>query len=685
MKRLAQPRESDPREQLALERLRTARLAQELDGMLNSTSWRLTAPMRAFVSLLKGKRGDAEVPAIEAARVAPQILPELLARELPTIGGDMSLRLIDGLPFLSGLFSDEVIRSFVGERTSREEWDFGSDDKTGGTIALISGPSLARELAFEERVIRLGSSEQGPYFADSKPDFLLIDTDFQDLCTHWAGMLQEPGNLHLKSLVAECRNKRIPVVLWLRVEPQAYNQVRHLLGAADYVYAIDEQVLELAKSDYEPSRTAVLGPRVQTHLYNPARTPLLNVMRGRIGFAIMRDGLVDILTAGEEDLQSLGCARWLVESYWDLESAAADTPVASPHILAGVLSEADKLIFMRLLIAEEFAPSPTRPRWRLQRDMLRAIASGMLIVVHEDALKCWPLGELAPFAKSAEEARSLAEDALGSAWWRRRAIDEVTAKFGWKAALGRIRAAVALASSATDPLVSCILVTKRPENFRQALSNFEHQTYSNRELLVVLHSSESGSWPELGDLGSAVTVMVASPSQSLGDCLNMAIARAGGRFWAKMDDDDYYAPEYLRRLICLLRQTDAELTGMPKVFTLFESDLSLFWDPERLDLAFALHEKGWQRGEICGATLAGTVDLATRVRFPSSRRQGADSLFLDSCEQQGARMVVGDGFGYVCHRSARRKDHTWGGDEDVVRARGYVVRDRMLPISEVNQ
>src|SRR5690606_38936333 len=217
-------------------------------------------------------------------------------------------------------------------------------------------------------------------------------------------------------------------------------------------------------------------------------------------------------------------------------------------------------------------------------------------------------------------------------------------------------------------VLSCLLVSRRPERVLEALENFRRQSHPCCELIVVLHG-QSMPAAELSAGSRRVVVLQAPMSIGLGDCLNLAASHARGKYWAKMDDDDYYGPDYLARIHALLETAAAEVAGMPLLFTRFESDGAVYCDPSRLTFAYRVAD-GWRPGEICGATLAGTTDVLRRIPFVSDRRQGVDSQFLNDCSHQGVRIAVGDGFGYLCRRSADASHHTWEGDEDGVRARG---------------
>jgi glycosyltransferase involved in cell wall biosynthesis len=116
------------------------------------------------------------------------------------------------------------------------------------------------------------------------------------------------------------------------------------------------------------------------------------------------------------------------------------------------------------------------------------------------------------------------------------------------------------------PLVSAILTTRdRPHLLPIALACFEHQTYANRELIVVDDGSES----PVGSIdvpGFRVQVIRLNPGTPLGVKLNHGVDAASGRLCMKMDDDDWYAPEYLATSVERLLESERTLCIPAVVF-----------------------------------------------------------------------------------------------------------------------
>jgi len=99
------------------------------------------------------------------------------------------------------------------------------------------------------------------------------------------------------------------------------------------------------------------------------------------------------------------------------------------------------------------------------------------------------------------------------------------------------------------PLVSVILTTRdRPRLLALAQSYYRYQTYPRRELIVV---DDGELFPAdrvaIEALGGRLIRM--EPGTPLGTKLNAGVEQANGALCQKMDDDDWYAPTFMERMI----------------------------------------------------------------------------------------------------------------------------------------
>ena len=94
------------------------------------------------------------------------------------------------------------------------------------------------------------------------------------------------------------------------------------------------------------------------------------------------------------------------------------------------------------------------------------------------------------------------------------------------------------------PKVSMILTTRdRPRFMEMAFACFRHQTYPNRELIVV-DDGDQQPVDEQAARHVGATLIRVEPGTPLGDKLNIGCDAASGFLCQKMDDDDWYGPDF---------------------------------------------------------------------------------------------------------------------------------------------
>jgi glycosyltransferase involved in cell wall biosynthesis len=129
--------------------------------------------------------------------------------------------------------------------------------------------------------------------------------------------------------------------------------------------------------------------------------------------------------------------------------------------------------------------------------------------------------------------------------------------------------------AADAPMVSCLMVTtgERP-SIQHAIECYSRQTYANRELVVVTHPDGLETTAAFVAASGApnVSVHCVGREMTLGDCRNLAIARAAGRIVMQWDDDDLSDPLRVAVAVSVLIQSAAVAVVLCRV---------LIWWPQR--------------------------------------------------------------------------------------------------------
>jgi glycosyltransferase involved in cell wall biosynthesis len=168
------------------------------------------------------------------------------------------------------------------------------------------------------------------------------------------------------------------------------------------------------------------------------------------------------------------------------------------------------------------------------------------------------------------------------------------------------------------PLVSCLMVS-RGKSFpsQLAVACFQHQTYENRELIIVVDDSICDLIPYIASLKDDRIRLVEVPDggRTLGELRNISIASARGEYVCQWDDDDLYAPERIQTQLAALLSARAAACVLRR--------WTLWWPNE-------------DRLAISGARLWEGSILALRRAMPPypALRRGEDTKMMKSLLQR---------------------------------------------------
>lgn len=141
-------------------------------------------------------------------------------------------------------------------------------------------------------------------------------------------------------------------------------------------------------------------------------------------------------------------------------------------------------------------------------------------------------------------------------------------------------------------LVSVITPTIRPGMLERAISLFKAQDYPNKELIIV---------PGHG---------------TIGEKRNRGCAEAKGEIIVHMDDDDWYAPDYITKSVQFLTDNKLEITGLA----------SAYYYDQKNNRAYQWKYAGGQP-YVCEATMCYYKWVWERRQFPD-KQVGEGEMFL---------------------------------------------------------
>ncbi|WP_068921625.1 glycosyltransferase [Planobispora rosea] len=347
-------------------------------------------------------------------------------------------------------------------------------------------------------------------------------------------------------------------------------------------------------------------------------------------------GFVTVPTLGMADL-SLDTGRWAV---------ACEDRTLTRFAASGCVTDVDVSRIRQVRgVRVDWGRSHTGPVAAL-RVVTGLAAAGVPLL--SEAVPAWA-GALGP--ELIRLITSVGEDDLGddlvreeySVRLRREALRTHGVRTRWEQ-LG--------APSAPAPLTSVLLATRRPEMVGFALEQVGRQRGAELEVILALHGVPAGH-PEvaaaLASFERPVTVFEAEGRTVFGEVLNEAAARASGSYLLKMDDDDWYGPDFLSDLLLAHSYSGAEVVGTVPEFVYLAS------------IDVTVHRE--QITEQITNFIAGGTIFAERSAFEAvggfrPLPGTVDAQFQHAVQAAGGQIYRTHGLGYILRRG-NVAGHTW--------------------------
>lgn len=222
----------------------------------------------------------------------------------------------------------------------------------------------------------------------------------------------------------------------------------------------------------------------------------------------------------------------------------------------------------------------------------------------------------------------------------------------------------------SKPGVSVIVPTFKRRYITNILENYLRSSYPVKELIIILNNNELDpkEYLSLAFGLENVKVLQLDEKFTLGRCLNFGVNNSKYDYISRMDDDDYYGPNYLTGLMNVFNYTDAQMTGKNPVFVYFENNSSLY---------LLNHDN-----PVMGGTFVFKKEIFEKVRFRDMNFR-EDYYFLLDCISSGIKIHASDKFNYVYVRHSNLEDHTFRLPSDIF-IRTYDVK-KILTIKDFTQ
>jgi glycosyltransferase involved in cell wall biosynthesis len=232
-------------------------------------------------------------------------------------------------------------------------------------------------------------------------------------------------------------------------------------------------------------------------------------------------------------------------------------------------------------------------------------------------------------------------------------------------------------------VISVLACTNREDFIENIIRNFEKQTLRDKELVLILNSNEINSKrieELLKNLQSCYQLLQYPKEVTLGECLNKGAAAASYNYVAKMDDDDYYGPEYLDEAFGTIVQTDSDVVGKSSFYIFFKRNHELrLFNPNREHNWIINNGQNHYKADyfFSGGTLVVKKEVFRQIAFPAVNI-GEDSGFQRLCFENQLKMysLSKDHYAYI--RYDRPLHHNSDVSDSILKKRSHFVSHTSL-------
>ncbi len=549
------------------------------------------------------------------------------------------------------------------------------------TVAVILDNFSAKAFAYEWNLVFLTKDGWPQQLQEQRIDFLFVESAWEGNGGSWKYQLTgtsgpKPDFLNL---MRWCRENGVPTVFWNKEDPPHFHDFLPAARKFDVVFTSDENKLPDYRQALGHNRVDVLPFAAQPAIHNPVR-PREGRHSRDVAFAGMYFAhkyperreqmrlLLDGAMAGSDRV------KHGLEIFSRQLGGNPDYQFPEPYAsrVVGSLSYDQMLsaykAYKVFLNVNSVVDSPSM----CARRIFEITASGTPVVtMPSPALpRFFPDGEIHS-VETKEDAEFIMRALMRSPELNDRSVHLAQRRiWGEHTYAHRAEKVVALAlPHRVRPVqlesVSALVSTIRPHQLEHIFKTVGSQQGVDVELVLLTHGFKP-SWWKIWRLRRKygvrqVTLLHEPRTVSLGSCLNLCVAAATGAVLTKMDDDDYYGPNYLRDQVNALMFSGADVVGKLAHFMYIESRNATVLRFNHMEHRFS--------HMVIGATIM--AKKATFVRFPFEELgRGEDTAFMRAVSDAGGKIYASDRYNYYVQRSA--SGHTWTAKDDQLLASGDI-------------
>lgn len=512
-----------------------------------------------------------------------------------------------------------------------------------------------------------------------KPDFVFVESAWGGTQGRWAGKIARTSNPEvLSALTAWCSAQNIPTVFWNKEDPPHYEDFLPAARLFDFVFTSDAGRIPSYQRDLGHDNVDVLSFAAQPLIHNPIR-PKAGWHERDIAFGGMyfaekypeRREQLDLLLAGAKEASAVMTTGLEIFSRQRSEDPRYSFPSELQDRVVGSLSYPQMLTAYKAYKTFLNVNSVVDSTTMCSRRVFEIVAAGSAVVTTPSPAigKYFAQDEIFTVSSS-EQANSLLRAIYRNPGISDRQIHRGQRRI-WQEHTYALRSSQILEAAVPNfaggprrrASISVLISTIRPWQLEHIFRTVSCQRDVDVELVLLTH----GFVPDARFIDvlkakfdvAEVVLLTADESVSLGECLNRCVESASGEVLTKMDDDDFYAPNYLSDQLYALNYSRADVVGKQAHFMYLESRNATI-------LRFSAWEHRYTR-TVMGPTLMGNRSVFLENPF-SAVGSGEDTQFLRDVAAQGGAIYASDRFNYCQQRNA--SGHTWRISDDELLSTG---------------
>lgn len=536
-------------------------------------------------------------------------------------------------------------------------------------MAAIVSDRLYHGLKFEGEMLLLTPENWELTLNYGNPDVLLIESCWDTATGHWFLSQTHPGEEHeiLLSIIAYCKKCNIPTVYWYTQDFLYHDVFCTFAVNFDFVFCADPRNIDYLKKNSVDAN--LLLPAVQPAIHNPFRD--FNIA-DEFSLGVLYDGWADILRLGGnldflKQLKPLGLA--IIESRYRLFRNKLNGTQEFDKNILGCVHWKDRLMALKYaqlcVMADTTISTSTSQQWMALENVACKVPVLYRGKLEPDDIRQNVVNAISTDAELIKSATYLLSNDLPRA---------KQAHLGWRYIYQNHTYSHRLASICNQinikheiiehPLVSIVIATFRESLLSRCIENYNKQTYTNKELILVMNSN-SFSQEQVGDIvkNSPNIRVFTIPSERVeGGCLNFGNMAAKGEFIIKMDDDDVYSTNYVTDMILNGKAVDADVFGKSNPYIHFQDDDKTY-HRKRKELSVIPSDE-LLRAHIGGNSLSGKAAFLQSKRYSNTNFASTDTCYHGNTKGCNGIFALYDNFGVIVERTADVSGHSWKLDSE---------------------